>query len=149
MKNLIIKFSSAIIIFLSIVEIAHANEEVNVYSYRQPILIDPFFDEFTKKTGIKVNVLHAKKGLLERVMSEGDNTPADLILTVDIARLNQFVENDLLTSVDSKILQENIPSHLRDSQNRWFALSKRARILAVSKEHVPLGSIINIEFVIR
>ena len=78
-------------------------------------------------------------------MSEGDNTPADLILTVDIARLNQFVENDLLTSVDSKILQENIPSHLRDSQNRWFALSKRARILAVSKEHVPLGSIINIE----
>jgi len=145
MQNLIIKFSSAIIIFLSFVEIAHANEEVNVYSYRQPILIDPFFDEFTKKTGIKVNVLHAKKGLLERVMSEGDNTPADLILTVDIARLNQFVENDLLTSVDSKILQENIPSHLRDSQNRWFALSKRARILAVSKEHVPLGSIINIE----
>ena len=145
MQKLIIKFSSAIIIFLSIAEIAHANEEVNVYSYRQPILIDPFFDEFTKKTGIKVNVLHAKKGLLERVMSEGDNTPADLILTVDIARLNQFVENDLLTSVDSKILQENIPSHLRDSQNRWFALSKRARILAVSKEHVPLGSIINIE----
>ena len=145
MQKLIIKFSTAIIIFLSIAEIAHANEEVNVYSYRQPILIDPFFDEFTKKTGIKVNVLHAKKGLLERVMSEGDNTPADLILTVDIARLNQFVENDLLTSVDSKILQENIPSHFRDSQNRWFALSKRARILAVSKEHVPLGSINNIE----
>ena len=145
MKNLLIKFSSAIIIFLSIVDIAYANEEVNVYSYRQPILIDPFFDEFTKKTGIKVNVLHAKKGLLERVMSEGDNTPADLILTVDIARLNQFVENDLLTSVDSKILQANIPSHLRDSKNRWFALSKRARILAVSKERVPLNLINNIE----
>ncbi len=64
MKNLLIKISSAIIIFLSIVDIAYANEEVNVYSYRQPILIEPFFDEFTKKTVIKVNVLHEKKCLL-------------------------------------------------------------------------------------
>ena len=108
MKNFIIKLISSLVILLSVVDIAYANDEVNVYSYRQPILINPFFDEFTKKTGIKVNVLHAKKGLLERVMSEGNNTPADLILTVDIARLNQFVENDLLASVDSKILQENI-----------------------------------------
>ena len=145
MKNFIIKLITPLIILLNIVDIAYANNEVNVYSYRQPILIDPFFDEFTKKTGIKVNVLHAKKGLLERVISEGENTPVDLILTVDIARLNQFVENELLASIDSKILQKNIPSHLRDSQNRWFALSKRARILAVSKERVPLGSINNIE----
>ena len=145
MKNFIIKLISSLVILLSVVDIAYANDEVNVYSYRQPILINPFFDEFTKKTGIKVNVLHAKKGLLERVKSEGNNTPADLILTVDIARLNQFVENDLLASVDSKVLQENIPSHLRDSKSRWFALSKRARILAVSKERVPLGSINNIE----
>ena len=66
--------------------------EVNVYSYRQPILINPFFEEFTKSTGIEVNVLHAKKGLLERLLSEGANTPADLVLTVDISRLKQFVE---------------------------------------------------------
>ena len=64
-----------------------AVDEVNVYSYRQPILINPFFEEFTKLTGIKVNVLHAKKGLLERLLSEGANTPADLVLTVDISRL--------------------------------------------------------------
>ena len=145
MKNFIIKLTSTLIILLSIVDIAYSKDEVNVYSYRQPILINSFFEEFTKKTGIRVNVLHAKKGLLERVLAEGDNTPADLILTVDIARLSQFVENDLLTPVDSKILQENIPSHLRDSKNRWFALSKRARILAVSKERVPMGSINNIE----
>ena len=145
MKNFIIKLTSTLIILLSIVDIAYSKEEVNVYSYRQPILINSFFEEFTKKTGIRVNVLHAKKGLLERVLGEGDNTPADLILTVDIARLSQFVENDLLTPVDSKILQDNIPSHLRDSKNRWFALSKRARILAVSKERVPMGSINNIE----
>ena len=145
MKNFIIKLTSTLIILLSIVDIAYSKEEVNVYSYRQPILINSFFEEFTKKTGIRVNVLHAKKGLLERVLAEGDNTPADLILTVDIARLSQFVENNLLTPVDSKILQDNIPSHLRDSKNRWFALSKRARILAVSKERVPMGSINNIE----
>ena len=120
-------------------------KEVNVYSYRQPILIDPFFEEFTKTTGIKVNVLHAKKGLLERVVSEGANTPADLVLTVDIARLSQFVQKDLLMEVNSAILNKNIPPHLRDSNNKWFALSKRARILAVSKDRVSNNSIKNIE----
>ena len=120
-------------------------KEVNVYSYRQPILIDPFFEEFTKTTGIKVNVLHAKKGLLERVISEGANTPADLVLTVDIARLSQFVQKDLLVEVNSVILNKNIPSHLRDSNNKWFTLSKRARILAVSKDRVSDNSIKNIE----
>ena len=122
-----------------------ASGEVNVYSYRQPILIDPFFEEFTKSTGIKVNVLHAKKGLLERLLSEGANTPADLILTVDISRLKQFVEKDVLIPIDSSILKKNIPSHLRDSKNRWFALSKRARIVVISKDRVPVGAITKIE----
>ena len=122
-----------------------AQEEVNVYSYRQPILIDPFFDEFTNATGIKVNVLHAKKGLLERLLAEGADTPADLVLTVDIARLNQFVKEDVLTSIKSSILTSNIPSHLRDSNNKWFGLSKRARIVAISKERVPEGAISKIE----
>ena len=123
----------------------YAINEVNVYSYRQPILIDPFFNEFTKFTGIKVNVLHAKKGLLERLLSEGANTPADLVLTVDISRLNQFVQEDLLAPINSKILIANIPAHLRDNQNRWFALSKRARIVAVSKDRIRPGAISRIE----
>ena len=83
--------------------------EVNVYSYRQPILIDPFFEEFTKLSGIKVNVLHAKKGLLERLLSEGANTPADIVLTVDISRLKQFVEEDVLIPIESSVLENNIP----------------------------------------
>ena len=124
---------------------AYSAGEVNVYSYRQPILINPFFEEFTKLTGTKVNVLHAKKGLLERLISEGANTPADLVLTVDISRLKQFVEKNILIPIESKILQKNIPAHLRDSKNRWFALSKRARIVTVSKERVTPGAIINIE----
>ena len=138
-KNLIL------LSILSVISINALAKEVNVYSYRQPILIDPFFDEFTKSTGIKVNVLHAKKGLLERVLAEGPDTPADLVLTVDIARLNQFVENDLLQPVYSDVLNKNIPEHLRDSKNRWFALSKRARIVAVSKDRVADGSIQRIE----
>lgn len=88
---------------------AYSAGEVNVYSYRQPILIDPFFEKFTNSTGIKVNVLHAKKGLLERLLSEGSNTPADVVLTVDIARLNQFVEEDVLTPVESSVLQKTSP----------------------------------------
>jgi len=121
------------------------SKEVNVYSYRQPILIDPFFEEFTKTTGIKVNVLHAKKGLLERLLAEGSDTPADVVLTVDISRLSQFVENDLLQEINSNILKSNIPSHLRDTKNRWFSLSKRARIVIASKERVNVNSIKTIE----
>jgi len=121
------------------------SKEVNVYSYKQPILINPFFQEFTKKTGIKVNVLHAKKGLLERLKTEGSDTPADVILTVDISRLNQFVENDLLQPIESSILESNIPSHLRDKKNRWFSLSKRARIIIASKDRVDVSLIKRIE----
>ena len=139
-------FSILIIIVYTIISFsAYAESEVNVYSYRQPILIDPFFEEFTKSTGIEVNVLHAKKGLLERLLSEGANTPADLVLTVDISRLKQFVEKDLLTPIESFALQKNIPSHLRDSNNRWFALSKRARVVVASKERVVSGAIKRIE----
>ena len=123
----------------------YADSQVNVYSYRQPILIDPFFQEFTKKTGIKVNVLHAKKGLLERLMAEGSDTPADVVLTVDISRLSQFVENDVLQHIESSILKSNIPSHLRDTNNRWFSFSKRARIVVASKERIDLNLIQKIE----
>ena len=143
------KYLSVILVALSIdmlvSNVVFANEEVNVYSYRQPILINPFFEEFTNSTGIKVNVLHAKKGLLERLLAEGSDTPADLVLTVDISRLSQFVEEGVLMPINSSVLIKNIPSYLRDSENRWFALSKRARIIAVSKDRVPDGAIRNIE----
>jgi len=143
------KYLSIILLSLSfnmiVSNVAFANEEVNVYSYRQPILINPFFEEFTNSTGIKVNVLHAKKGLLERLLAEGSDTPADLVLTVDIARLSQFVEEGVLMPIKSSVLTKNIPAYLRDSENRWFALSKRARIIAVSKDRVPNGAITKIE----
>ena len=145
MKNYLWILIAASAILIGFARSSFAYEEVNVYSYRQPILIDPFFEEFTNSTGIKVNVLHAKKGLLERLLAEGANTPADLVLTVDIARLSQFVKEDVLVSIESPVLIANIPAYLRGSNNKWFALSKRARIVAVSKERVLEGAIETIE----
>ena len=145
MKKCIFGLSTFLIIVFAFTQQSFAKGEVNVYSYRQPILINPFFEEFASQTGIKVNVLHAKKGLLERLLAEGTDTPADLVLTVDISRLSQFVEEGVLQAVNSTVLEKNIPSHLRDSKNRWFALSKRARIVAVSRNRVSAGAITRIE----
>ena len=145
MKNYLWILIVASTILIGFARSSFAYEEVNVYSYRQPILIDPFFEEFTNSTGIKVNVLHAKKGLLERLLAEGADTPADLVLTVDIARLSQFVKEDVLVSIESPVLIANIPAYLRGSNNKWFALSKRASIVAVSKERILEGAIETIE----
>lgn len=108
-------------------------EELNIYSHRQPFLIKPFLDAYTKKTGTKINVVYASKGLAQRLQAEGARSPADVILTVDIARLSVYAEKDLLAVAASDTLKKNIPAHLRDPNNRWFAFSKRARVIAVSK----------------
>lgn len=111
-------------------------QEVNVYSYRQPFLIQPMFDAFTKATGIKVNVVFAKEGLMERLQREGLNSPADVMLTVDIGRLNDAVDMDLVQPVDSETLKANIPAQYRHPDGLWFGLTTRARIFVVSKERV-------------
>jgi len=107
--------------------------ELNVYSHRQPFLIKPFLDAYTKKTGTKINVVYASKGLAQRLQAEGAHSPADVVLTVDMARLNVYADKGLLAGVKSKTLDSNIPPHLRDPNGRWFAFSKRARVLAVAK----------------
>ncbi|CAH0538718.1 Fe(3+) ABC transporter substrate-binding protein [Vibrio marisflavi] len=113
-----------------------ASEEVNVYSYRQPFLVQPMLNEFTKDTGIKVNVIFAKTGIAEKLSQEGEYSPADVILTVDISRLSELTEKDLVQSVDSKTLEENIPSQYQDAENRWFALTTRTRSVYSSRDRV-------------
>ncbi|TDQ56409.1 iron(III) transport system substrate-binding protein [Mesocricetibacter intestinalis] len=115
---------------------ALAAESVNVYSYRQPYLIEPMLKNFEKETGIKVNVIFADKGLVERVKREGELSPADVLLTVDIKRVMEIVNAGLAQPIDSAVLRENIPSQYRDSQNQWFALTTRARAIYTSKERV-------------
>ncbi|GJL81215.1 MAG: iron ABC transporter substrate-binding protein [marine bacterium B5-7] len=120
---------------------AMAAEEVNIYSYRKPILIEPMLNAFTEQTGIKVNAVHAEKGLLERLKNEGRNTPADIVLTVDIGRLADITGAGLTQPVESEVINEAIPPAFRDPQNEWFGLTARARIIVVSKDRVADGEI--------
>jgi iron(III) transport system substrate-binding protein len=120
-------------------------QEINVYSHRQPELIQPLVDAFTAETGIAVNVAFVDKGMAERLQAEGDRSPADLVLTVDIARLLQIVEADVLQPVQSDVLEANIPATLRDPNDLWFGLTSRARIVYASKDRVAPGEVTTYE----
>ena len=120
-------------------------KEINIYSHRQPFLINPFLDLFSQETGIKTNVVYSKKGLAQRLKAEGENSPADVILTVDIGRLYVYDDLDLLAPIDSKKLKNNIPNYLRSPDNTWFGLSKRARVIVVHNEKIAEGEITRIE----
>ncbi|MZR29073.1 Fe(3+) ABC transporter substrate-binding protein [Sneathiella litorea] len=112
------------------------SEEVNLYSTRQESLIRPILDEFEKDTGIKVNVVFAKSGMLERLKSEGMNSPADAVLTVDISRIAAHEKAGVLQPIESEKLNANIPSHYRDPNGEWYGLSARSRVLFYSKDRV-------------
>ena len=114
-------------------------DELNLYSYRQPFLIQPLMDAFTEETGTTVNVVYAKKGMLERIKAEGRNSPADLVLTVDIGRLNDMVEADVLAETSSEVLERKVPAHLRDPKGRWYGLTQRSRVIFVSRDRVPVN----------
>ena len=120
-------------------------EEVNIYSHRQPELIQPLIDAFTAETGITVNVAFIDKGMVERLQAEGDRSPADLVLTVDIARLTQVVEAGVTQPVQSEVLEANIPAAFRDAAEHWFGLTTRARIVYASKERVADGEVTTYE----
>ncbi|MEC7118358.1 MAG: Fe(3+) ABC transporter substrate-binding protein [Pseudomonadota bacterium] len=101
-----------------------------VYSSRNEQLIQPLLSQFTEQTGIKVNLITDKEGpLMARLKAEGQNSPADLLLTVDAGNLWQASQEGLLQAVESTTLNQNIPAHLRDPANQWFGLSIRARTL--------------------
>src|SRR5262245_4526129 len=108
--------------------------EVNVYSYRQPYLIDPLFKDFTDETGIKVNVIFAEKGLIERIAAEGRNSPADVLLTVDVGNLTQAVDAGVTQPIHSATLDQAIPEAYRDKGGQWFGLTRRARVVYASKD---------------
>ncbi|MCO5128119.1 MAG: Fe(3+) ABC transporter substrate-binding protein [Rhodobacteraceae bacterium] len=120
-------------------------QEVNVYSHRQPELVQPLFDAFTKETGIAVNVAFVDKGMVERLVSEGSRSPADLVMTVDIARLAEIVDAGVTQPVESDVLSANIPAEFRDPDNQWFGLTSRARIVYASKERVADGEVTTYE----
>ncbi len=111
-------------------------DEVNVYSYRQPELLQPLMDAFTEETGVQVNVAFLNKGMVERLKAEGKRSPADLVFTVDISRLSAVVNAGLTQPVDSEEMNSNVPADFRDPDNHWFGLTTRARIVYASVDRV-------------
>lgn len=120
-------------------------DEVNIYTTRQAFLIEPVMAAFTAETGIKVNLAFVEKGLVERLKAEGTRSPADLVMTVDIANLNQIVEADVLQPVDSAALKSAVPAELRSPDDLWFSLTSRARVVYAHKDRVADGEVTTYE----
>lgn len=120
-------------------------ESLGIYTHRQPFLLEPILEAYTKKTGVEFQTVYAPKGLAARLKAEGERTEADLVLTVDISRIKELADTGLLAPLASDIVNKNVPSYLRDANDRWTALSLRARIIAVSKERVGKQAITTIE----
>lgn len=145
MRSLYRSFISLLLLSCLLVSSLAHSEEVNVYSYRQPFLVQPLFDTFTEATGIKVNVVFAKKGLSERLEREGRNSPADLVFTTDIGRLFEVADKNLTQPVSIDELTQNIPAQYRHPDGLWFGLTTRTRSIFASKERVDLSTIKNYE----
>jgi iron(III) transport system substrate-binding protein len=117
--------------------VVSADGEVNVYSARQENLIKPLLDDFTRDTGIQVNLLTGKADeLLQRLRLEGRNSPADVLITVDAGNLHQAKEAGVLSTIESSVLNERIPENFRDVDGQWYGLSLRARPIMYNKAKV-------------
>lgn len=115
---------------------AAAEGTVNIYTYRQPDLIKPVLDAFTVETGIQTQVLFLDKGLEERIVAEGENSPADVIMTVDISRLTAAKAKGVTQPLKDAEIEKNISTQYRDPDGEWFGVTKRARVVYASKDRV-------------
>ena len=109
-------------------------QELNLYTTREPGLVQPLIESFTKTTGIKVNTIFVKDGLPERLAAEGTKSPADVLMAVDFGNLTDLVEKGLTQPVKSAELEKAVPSNLRGKNGEWFALSLRARVVYAEKD---------------
>lgn len=116
-----------------------AANEINIYSDRQAFLMQPILDAFTQETGIKVNVVFAKKGIIERLKNEGANSPADLLLTSNVSNLSKAVDAGVTQTVNDATINGNVPAQYRDPNGQWFGLTTRARVIYASKTRVKEG----------
>ncbi len=119
--------------------------DVNIYTTRQPELIQPVMDAFTAQSGITVNLSYIDGGLVERLEAEGARSPADLVMTVDIANLQRIVDAGVIQPVESDVLSAAVPENLRGAGNEWFALTERARVIYASRDRVADGEVTTYE----
>ncbi len=118
-----------------------AAQTVNVYTTREPALLNPVLEAFTKDTGIKVNSVFLKDGLEERIKAEGANSPADVMIMVDVTRLVSAAAAGITQPIASAAVTRDVPANLRDADNNWVALTQRARVVYASKERVKQDAI--------
>lgn len=116
-------------------------QSVNLYTTREPALLNPVIEAFTKDTGIKVNAVFLKDGLQERIKAEGANSPADVMLVVDVGEINAAADAGITQPVQSALVDKTVPAALRGPGNNWVTLTQRARIVIVSKERVKQDAI--------
>lgn len=132
--------------FLLAASAAQAEEVVNLYTSRHYQTDEAFYENFTKRTGIKVNRIEgAGDALIARITAEGANSPADVLMTVDVARLWRAEQAGLFRQVTSNVLEERVPARLRHPEGRWFGLSERARLIFYDKSRVKPGEITTYE----
>jgi len=126
---------------LGLLPTAALAQSVNLYTSREPGLIRPVLEEFTKDTGVKVNVVFAQNGLEERIVAEGANSPADLLLTVDVSQLARAVEMGITQKLATPALEAAVPAAYRDANGQWYASTLRARVVYASRERVGQSAI--------
>jgi iron(III) transport system substrate-binding protein len=140
------KFSAVMILMLGIMIPELYATEINIYSERKEELIQPLLKKFTMDTGIPVNLVTGEGDILiKRLEIEGENSPADLLLTTDVARLYRAKTLGLLQPVSSPVLSEAIPGIYRDGDGYWFGLSLRARVIVYAKDRVDPGQLSSYE----
>jgi iron(III) transport system substrate-binding protein len=128
-------------VFIAFTAPAWAQGEVNVYTYRESKLIQPLFDSFRADKKIKVNVISASSGLEQRIKTEGAGSPADVLLTVDIGRLEDAVQAGITQPIKSQVIDQLVPAPYRDPEGHWAGITLRARVVYASKDRVKQTAI--------
>ena len=122
---------------LILIASAPISSQINLYTHRHYDSDKILFEKFTKETGIKINVIKGSADqLIQRMISEGKNSPADILLTVDAGRLHRAKEAGVLQSINSKTINKNVPSEMRDPDGFWYGLTVRARVIVYAKDRI-------------
>jgi iron(III) transport system substrate-binding protein len=138
---------SAVVFVAGSLGSAYAQENVlNLYSARHYQTDEALYSNFTKSSGIKINLIEGgEDALMERIKNEGPNSPADVFITVDVGRLWRAEQMGLFGAVKSNLLESRIPANYRDPEGNWFGFSRRARVIVYNKDALKASDITRYE----
>lgn len=137
---------TCLVLFICLIQSAHTSEELNVYSARKEAYIKPLLDQFAATHDVSVNLVTSKAdALIQRLKSEAENTPADILITVDAGRLHRAKQADLLQAVDTARFAQLAPTQYMDPDGYWFGLSLRARTMVYQPQRVAVDTLSSYE----